>query len=104
MLNWDYDRSSFYELKYEELIEDVDLRLFHDVFTFLGFPGSTIPSLLGVAYSNSLFSSQVRRSTHIRSGQKNQWKKYFKPLHKDRFLSLFDDALVRLGYETSNDW
>lgn len=104
MLNWDYTRSSFYELKYEDLIEDIDLILFHKIFSFLGFPGSMIPNLLAVAYNKSLFSGQHSKSVHIRSGKTNQWKEYFKPNHKDRFLGLFGDALIRLGYEKNNNW
>ena len=102
MLNWDYTRSSFYELKYEDLIEDIDLILFHKIFSFLGFPGSVIPNLLAIAYNKSLFSGLHSKSVHIRSGKTNQWKEYFKPNHKDRFLGLFGDALIRLGYENNN--
>ncbi|MFX0202290.1 MAG: sulfotransferase domain-containing protein [Candidatus Hodarchaeota archaeon] len=104
MLNWDYTCSSFYELKYEDLIEDIDLILFHKIFSFLGFPGSVIPNLLAIAYNKSLFSGLHSKSVHIRSGETNQWKKYFKPNHKDRFLELFGDALIRLGYEKKTNW
>jgi len=104
MLNWNYTRSSFYEMKYEDLIKDTDLMLFHKLFCFLGFPGSVIPSLLAISYNNSLFSGQHRKSVHIRSGETNQWKNYFKPSHKDRFLELFGDALIRLGYEKDDNW
>lgn len=104
MLNWDYSRSCFFELKYENLIEDIDLTLFHELFVFLGFPGSVIPSLLAIAYNKSLFSGQHSKSIHIRSGTVNQWKKYFKPIHKDRFLELYGDTLIRLGYEKDDNW
>jgi hypothetical protein len=104
MLNWNYANPSFYEAKYESLIEDVDLTLFHGMFTFLRFPGSVVPSLLAIAYENSLFSGQREESVHIRSGQSSQWKAYFKPSHKDRFLQLFGDALIRLGYEKDHRW
>lgn len=104
MMNWDYTRSSFYEVKYEDLIEDLDLILFHKMFSFLGFPGLMIPRLLTVAYNRSLFSGRQEKSVHIRSGKTNQWKGYFKPSHKDRFLELFGDGLQRLGYEKDNNW
>lgn len=103
MLSWDYSRSSFFELKYEDLIEDTQLMLFHEVFIFLGFPGSLIPHLLSIAYENSLFSGLVE-SDHVRSGKKDQWRRFFQQNHKDRFLELFGDALIRLGYETDAGW
>ena len=104
MLDWEYTHSSFYECKYEDLIEDIDMILFHKIFSFLGFQGSLIPSLLTIVYNKSLFSGQNIKSVHIRSGKTNQWKMYFKPIHKDRFLELFGDGLNRLGYARNNDW
>jgi hypothetical protein len=104
MMEWDYSRPSFFELKYEELIADLDLQLFYKVFLFLGFPGSAIPSLLAIAYNNSLFSGRVRESLHVRSGDQQQWKKYFTQKHKQRFLELFGDALIVLGYEDDDNW
>ena len=59
VLCWDYSRPEFYELKYEDLVDDVQLLLFHEVFISLGFPGSVIPHLLSIAYENSLFSGLV---------------------------------------------
>jgi len=104
ILSWSYECPSFYEIKYEDLINDADLMIFHQMFSFLGFPGSSIPTLLTAAYEKSLFSGQYRKSVHIRSGKTSQWKKHFKSVHKDRFVDLFGDALIKLGYEKNNDW
>jgi len=104
MLAWDYENPHFLEVKYEDLILDHDLVLFHRIFTFLGFPGTNIPDILRIAYDNSLFSGKVRNDTHIRSGKSQQWVRYFKPIHKRRFLELFGDALIRLGYESDDRW
>jgi hypothetical protein len=104
MMKWNYSHSSFFELKYEELIDDTNLILFHRAFSFLGFPASVLPSLLSIAFSNSLFSGQLKKDGHIRSGKTGQWRKYFKQSHKDRFLELFSDVLIRLGYEEDNSW
>ncbi|RMH74353.1 MAG: hypothetical protein D6675_00025, partial [Gemmatimonadetes bacterium] len=82
---------------------DEDLFLFHQLFLFLGLPTSTLPVTLKIAYENSLFSGQTS-SKHIRSGKTNQWKTYFQHVHKQRFLALFDDVLIQLGYETNHDW
>lgn len=104
MITWSYSNPAFYELKYEELIADIDLILFHKIFTFLGFPASTLPTLLEIAYDNSIFSGKLDNSDHIRSGASSQWVKYFKQSHKDRCLELFGDALIRLGYEEDDKW
>ncbi len=104
MFSWDYENPNFLNIKYEELIEDEDLFLFHKIFNFLGFPGKAIPAVLQCAYDNSLFSGNVKKSLHVRSGASKQWQTYFKPRHKKRFVELFDDALIRLGYEEDNSW
>jgi len=82
---------------------DVDLLLFHRIFTFLGIPGEVIPRALQTAYDNSLFSGKVF-SQHIRSGKNQQWRDYFKPIHQERFHDLFGDALIKLGYEEDDNW
>ena len=104
MLAWNYNQPEFFEVKYEELIDDRDLLKFHQMFSFLGFPGKTIPAVLAVAYQNSLFSGQLSNSLHIRSGKKGQWKEYFSREHRAQFGELFGDALIELGYEDNNDW
>jgi len=104
MLQWDYSDGRFMNVKYEELITDFDLLLFHRIFTFLGFPGSAIPLCLDCAYNNSLFSGNIEKSIHVRSGKSSQWKDHFTPEHKKRFVEIFGDALITLGYEKDNSW
>ena len=105
ILNWDYEQPAFINIKYEDLIQDYNLELFHEIYTFLGFPGYAIPSLLAISFSNSIFSGNLGKSTHIRSGKSNQWKKYFTKEHKQKFNELFgESALVDLGYEPSMNW
>ena len=101
---WDYSNSNFIEVKYESLIEDYNLILFHQIFTFLGFPGRFIPNILEIAHQNSIFSGKVKKSIHVRSGKTNQWEDFFKDKHKRRFIELFRDILVKLGYEQENTW
>lgn len=102
--NWNYNNSEFFEAKYENLIVDVDLLLFHKIFAFLGFSGRVMPEILRIAYDNSIFSGNLRKSVHVRSAKDKQWEKYFKPQHKAKFLELHGDALIKLGYEDNNDW
>lgn len=44
------------------------------------------------------------KSPTFRSGKTGEWKKYFTAEHKRIFKESAGDLLVRLGYETSNDW
>ena len=102
--NWNYNNPAFFEAKYENLIADVDLLLFHQIFTFLGFPGQSIPEILKIAYKNSIFSGNLRKTLHVRAAKEKQWEKYFKPKHKAKFLNLYGDVLIKLGYENNHDW
>lgn len=104
MMSWNYSNPRFVEARYETLIADTDLRVFHDIFTELGFPGRAIPTCLRAAYENSLFSGRVPRSRHVRSGRRQQWREHLSPHHRRRFLSLFGDVLIRLGYEHDDSW
>jgi len=104
MTQWDYANPSMMEIKYEDLIVDENLLLFHGMFTFLEFPGQAMPLCLQVAYENSLFSGKVKKSSHVRSGQSRQWEKHLNAEHRRKFLELFGDALIKLGYETDHSW
>jgi hypothetical protein len=104
LLAWNYDDPAFLEVKYENLIADEQLVLFHTIFAFLGFPGIAMPRALRVAYENSLFSGVPTITSHIRSGKPKQWEQYFSSHHRARFIDLFGDALQRLGYESSDAW
>jgi hypothetical protein len=104
MMAWNYDNPVFFEAKYEDLIADEDLLLFHQIFSFLGFSGRIIPQALEIAYECSLFSGQVSHSAHVRSGKARQWEKHFTPAHRERFLELYGDVLLRLEYESNHAW
>jgi hypothetical protein len=49
-------------------------------------------------------SINPNRSPTFRSGKTGEWKKYFTAEHKKLFQDVAGDLLVRLGYETNNDW
>ena len=104
MINWNYNNPNFLEVKYEDLITDEELFLFHKIFSFLKIPGSHIPRSLEIAYRKSIFSGRIKNSGHIRSGKTKQWEHHFTKRNKQRFVELFGDALIYLGYENSNQW
>jgi hypothetical protein len=49
-------------------------------------------------------SIRPERSHTFRQGQGGGWVKEFTPACKDAFKEVAGDLLVRLGYESSNDW
>ena len=46
----------------------------------------------------------IRKSVHVRSGTSNQWKKHLNPELRKRFVELYGDVLIKLGYEENHDW
>lgn len=99
---WDYTNPNFINVKYEDLIVDNQLFLFHKIYDFLQFSGHNIPKCLQISYDNSLFSGNLKKDTHRRSGKSQQWKKYFKTVHHQKFLELYGNVLVELDYESKN--
>ncbi len=104
MWAWDYQSPSFYEVKYEDLVQDSELTQFREMFSFLGFSDTNfMHEMLSIAHDNSLFSGKVDTS-HVRSGAGQQWPEYFDKKLKRRFLELFGSVLIELGYEDDHSW
>lgn len=109
MLAWNYRNRNFLEIKYENLIGDLELEGFREAFKFLQKGGtalSTIPleELVSHAHDNSLLSGKVDDGGHVRSGEASQWRDYFDDALSQRFLELFGDILIQLGYEKDHSW
>lgn len=49
-------------------------------------------------------SIDPQRSPTFRSGKVGGWQSSFTPAHKDLFKQVCGDLLIRLEYETDNDW
>lgn len=49
-------------------------------------------------------SINPKKSPTFRLGKTGEWKKYFTPEHKKIFKETAGDLLVKLGYETNEDW
>ena len=66
-----------------------------------GFP-------LSIEYSKAVdlltASIDPQRSPTFRSGKVGDWQASFSAAHKDLFKQVCGDLLIRLGYETDNDW
>lgn len=93
----------FRVFKFEDLVTDLDLMTFRQMFTHLGFQAAEIPALLSIAYENSVFSGRVGNSVHVRSGKPEQWKTAFSASVRRQFRERFPDAPEKLGYEATTD-
>jgi hypothetical protein len=105
MRKWNYNLPSSIEFKYEQMILDSDMILFTEVLNHLGFRESELARCRKIIKDNSLFGQVSTRSKrHINSGQPGQWKAAFDAKLARKFISLFGNVLVDLGYESDNSW
>ena len=66
--------------------------------------GYRIPTPREKAISVLAEAIQPRKSHTFRSGKTGGWHDHFKEEHKQLFKEVAGDLLVRLGYETSDNW
>jgi hypothetical protein len=104
MVAWNTSDKNFLTVKYEDLIQDVDLVLFRRIFTFLGYPDAQLDHLCKIAWENSLFSGRIDRPKHVHSGKPAQWREVFSRDLSREFHARFGSELIRLGYETDAGW
>jgi hypothetical protein len=66
--------------------------------------GYRIPTPREEALRLLMAAIQPQRSATFRSGKSGTWRQYFTEEHKLLFKEVAGDLLIRLGYETDNDW
>jgi hypothetical protein len=112
MLSWDYGRDNILELKFEDLIAN-EAAQFGRILTFLGLlPGKIdIPelSLVLERHSFARLSGGRQRGeedvhNHYRRGVPGDWRNHFETCHIDYFRKLYNPLLIKLGFESSEDW
>jgi hypothetical protein len=105
LLGWRYDNPRFHEARYEELIVDAKGEYFGRILRFLGFDEAQVDHGLAVFLRTGIFNKpQPANDPHIRSGKPAQWKGFYHQWHGRRFVEVFGDCLIRLGYEPDNEW
>jgi hypothetical protein len=109
MIEWNYNNPQIIEIKYEDIIQN-EQKVFYEIFKHYGFSEKAIEVSLKIAERYS-FKNVAKRNTgeinnksHLRSGRSGEWKDYFNEHHKTFFKQVLGDALIKLGYETNNDW
>ena len=105
MLDWQYDRPTCLEVRYEDLWRDRSMALWPRLVAFLGFEGSEQEVCRTCFWQHSLFgdAGQANRR-HARSGEVAQWKREFTQELALAFVYRFPDALQLLGYEADGRW
>jgi len=79
----------------------------------LRLPFASVPAerVLGVVWAQR-FEAHARgrargvedAASHYRSGRAGDWARHFTPEHVEAFKQRFGDLVVRLGYESDDDW
>jgi hypothetical protein len=100
-LGW-LDQPAVMKIHFEALVNDRPTTLNRLLDRFL----SRVP--LEVSRPQILEALEVsinpQRSPTFRSGKTGEWRKYFTEEHKKIFKEVAGDLLVKLGYETDNNW
>jgi hypothetical protein len=112
MLMWDYNTPNIMQLKFEDLIKD-DVGLLGECARFVGLVPNALPAEK-FAEIVSVFSfeqlSGGRRpgveneNHHYRRGIPGDWRNHFTPKCIDYFKRLYNPVLLKLGYETDDNW
>ncbi|MGL4882726.1 MAG: sulfotransferase domain-containing protein [Waterburya sp.] len=109
MSTWNYHNPNFIEFKYEDIIRD-EKAVFYQIFKHYQFSEEAIQNCLDITEKFSFNNKANRRKgtintkSHLRSGRTGEWQELFNENHKKQFKELFGDVLIKLGYETNNDW
>lgn len=97
------EQPSVMSLRFEDLINRREATL-DAMLDHVERNGHTIPVARPRALSRLVESIQPGKSRTFRAGKTGSWREYFTEAHKKLFKDVAGDLLVRLGYETDNDW
>jgi hypothetical protein len=108
MYNWNYSMPNVMEIKFEDLINNSSEK-FLKIFNFLGIFDNE--KILNAVQKNNFSVLSGGRKTgqedyrnHYRKGMPGDWKNHFEKEHIQYFKSNYNDLLIKLGYETNEDW
>lgn len=90
-------------VRFEDLIDNCDPTLIA-MLAEVEKTGYKIPTPRAEALSILKDAIQPRKSHTFRSGKTGGWKDHFTEEHKKLFKEVAGDLVVRLGYESNNDW
>ena len=90
-------------IRFEELINNRDATL-NAMLDEVERTGYIIPTPREKALPILVEAIQPKKSHTFRSGKTGGWREHFTDEHKKVFKDVAGDLLVRLGYESNNDW
>ena len=90
-------------VRYEDFLERLDGTL-AAMLDQVERTGYRIPTPREKALPILANAIQPRKSRTFRSGKAGGWREHFTPEHKRLFLDVSGDLLVRLGYESNDEW
>lgn len=111
MLAWDYDGFNTFDIKYEDLIMDLDCSFFRAMLTDFQIEGLDIDRAVQSYWMHSLFGGVAeakklgpQHALHISSGSVRQWKTQMPRALAQEYVKHYGQALITLGYEEDDDW
>ncbi|WP_282091534.1 sulfotransferase domain-containing protein [Epibacterium ulvae] len=110
MMSWPYGHERAFDVRYEDLIEDTECKLFVQALRFFGFNASECDAAREIFFDNSLFgglssdSSQGRVAHHVKSGKARQWQNQLPVAVARNYLNRHGNDLISLGYENDHSW
>lgn len=101
-LDW-LDRPQVMKIRFEDLVNDRRTILGQIAEHFLQRV-ETVQTPRELLIKTLEVGINPKKSPTFRLGRTGEWKKYFTPEHKRLFKDVAGDLLIRLGYESDNDW
>jgi hypothetical protein len=112
MLMWDYSRPNILEVHFEDLAA-AEEEGFEKIFRFLDLvPRSvSVEQMRAIVARHSFIQLSGGRpagvedaASHYRKGVVGDWRNHFEPAHVEYFKKLYNPVLLKLGYESYEDW
>ena len=110
MLRWPYGHPRTFDVKYEELIEDTECRLFRTALEGFAIEGLDIDRAVRTYWEQSLFGGlseqtmDARQRKHVAKGSGGQWRTELPPSVARLYADRYGPALKRLGYAEDDSW
>jgi len=109
MMRWTYDDPRFIEVRYEDLVTN-EAETFERIFRHFGLRGEGLERSIEISgrYSFERVTrrrlGEAREGSHLRSGKPGQWRSHFTPRLVETCKELYGEGLIRLGYESGEEW
>jgi hypothetical protein len=110
MHNWNYSMPNIMEIKFEDLIYNPGQK-FWEIFHFLEISDNFKAEILEAVQKNDFSTlsggrkpGQEDLKNHYRNGVPGNWKNHFEKEHIDFFKTNYNELILKLGYETSENW